>query len=159
MRTAIHDQDSQFFDCAFIARVTRDLIERATLGDPQPWSNIVEGAREAIASTLAPGHDIATRHDKDSHVSLFANTTSAFTRLLAQIERGYAGSRPTLLSTDLEYPGCIAAVDDSWGAPVVMAQLAAGLTADPEGADTFLHDSPWFARSMWSSRASCSSAT
>jgi selenocysteine lyase/cysteine desulfurase len=140
VRSAIHDADARYFDCAFIACVARELIERATLEDPRQWSDIVDGARVAIASTLAPGYDIATRADKDSHVSLFANTTSAFTRLLAQIERGYAGSRPTLLSTDLEYPGCIAAVDDSWGAPVVMAQLAAGLTADPTGADAFLHD-------------------
>jgi len=78
--------------------------------------------------------------DPDEYVSLFTNTTGAFKRLLAQIERSYAGSHPSLLTTDLEYPGCVAAIDDCWSGPVVMAQLSTGLMSHLSDPDEYLHE-------------------
>lgn len=126
----------QYFNCAFLAEVPSELKARTI--ETLSWDTIVEGARDSIASVLAPDATSTTLDDK---IDLFYNTTSAFTRVLSRIARDYAGSRPTLLTTDLEYPACVAAIDDAWTGtgPVVMAQVAADITtaASP---DTYLHD-------------------
>lgn len=127
----------RYFNCAFLAEVPLELMAEAI--EILSWDAIVEGARDSIASVLAPDASSITPDDK---IDLFYNTTSAFTRVLSRIARDYAGSRPTLLTTDLEYPACVAAIDDAWTGtgPVVMAQVAAGLTAASGSPDTYLHD-------------------
>jgi selenocysteine lyase/cysteine desulfurase len=140
LATEIHRNDGRYFDCAFLARVPESVVEATVRHKPRPWKDIVDGARQSIATTLAPLDGDAYSFDPDEYVSLFTNTTSAFKRLLAQIERNYAGSHPSLLTTDLEYPGCVAAIDDSWRGPVIMAQLSTGLMSHLPDADEYLND-------------------
>jgi selenocysteine lyase/cysteine desulfurase len=137
VRSAIHAEQRSCFNCAFIAPVSAELIARAY--GPCQWDEVVNEARERIANTLAPPETDRDATSADRKVCLFANTTSALTRVLAQVQRSFADSRPTLLTTDLEYPGCVAAINDSWNAPVVMARIATSVIDDVEHANEHLH--------------------
>jgi selenocysteine lyase/cysteine desulfurase len=88
---------------------------------------MIKEARHSVGRLLAPERGVSYAFEPDEHVTLFTNTTSAFARVLSRIERDYAGSDPTLLTTDLEYPGCVAAIDDSWSGPVVMTRVTRSL--------------------------------
>lgn len=117
-------EEARFFDCASLSRVPSELlresIEPLTIG----WDAMIREARHSVGRLLAPENGVSYAYEPDEHITLFTNTTSALARVLSRIERDYAGSAPTLLTTDLEYPGCVAAIDDSWSGPVVMARVA-----------------------------------
>jgi selenocysteine lyase/cysteine desulfurase len=134
----LHADQARYFNCAFMAPMSRELRERSF--EDREWHDIVDDARQAIARTLAPRPSDREAPPEDRHISLFPNTTSALTRILAQVQRGFADSTPTLLTTDLDYPGCVAAINDSWSAPVVMVRLASALIAHVEEAHEHLHD-------------------
>lgn len=138
MTSAIRADPERYFDCAFLSVITDELIEQAF--QARAWHDIVDEARQRIANTLAPPDSDRSATSTDRNVSLFANTTSALTRVLAQVQRSFADSRPTLLTTDLEYPGCVAAINDSWNAPVVMARVASELIDDVDHANEHLHN-------------------
>jgi selenocysteine lyase/cysteine desulfurase len=138
VNSVLHANQERYFNCAFIARPSAGLIEDAY--SAREWPEVINEAREKIALTLDPPESDRSPRSADRYVSLFANTTSALTRVLAQVQRGFADSRPTLLATDLEYPGCVAAINDCWNAPVVMARVARRLSEDIERADDHLHD-------------------
>lgn len=57
-------------------------------------------------------------------ISVFHNTTAAVQRILLRLTQLLGRSDPTLLLTDLEYPGIVSAVDETWTGRVIMAQLA-----------------------------------
>jgi selenocysteine lyase/cysteine desulfurase len=97
-------------------------------------------ARSTIGRVLAPVDHGAYPYPPEAHVDLFTNTTTAFTRVISKLSRDFAKSNPTLLTTDLEFPGCLAAIDDMWDGSLVIAQVAANLVAGPSAADRFLHD-------------------
>lgn len=117
----------RFFDSGALARVPEQVIGSATGPLVNDWERIVKDAQHTIGHLLAPGDGVSYAYEPDLHISLFTNTTSAFTRVLSRIERAYKGSDPTLLTTDLEYPGCLAAIDDAWSGPVVMARVMSRL--------------------------------
>ena len=57
-------------------------------------------------------------------ISVFHNTTAAVQRILLRLTQLLGRSDPTLLLTDLEYPGIVSAVDETWTGRVIMVQLA-----------------------------------
>ena len=56
-------------------------------------------------------------------ISIFHNTTAGVQRTLLRLGQLFGASEPTLLLTDLEYPGIVSAVDEEWPGRVVMASL------------------------------------
>ena len=57
-------------------------------------------------------------------VCVFHNTTAGVQRILLRLSHLLGRSDATLLLTDLEYPGIVSAVDETWTGKVVMAQVA-----------------------------------
>jgi selenocysteine lyase/cysteine desulfurase len=114
---------SRFFDCGGLAYVPRRFRERAYASAPprDSWEQLLHGVRELVAPLFAPTNGDEPRYS-ERHVALFHNTTSALQRILMRIDREFAGSDPTLLTTDQEFPGCVAAIDDCWSGPVVVAK-------------------------------------
>jgi selenocysteine lyase/cysteine desulfurase len=135
---ALHAGQERYFACAYMAAVSEELRRRSF--DERPWPEVVSDARAAIARALSPQRSDRDARGRDRNVSLFPNTTGALTRVLAQVQRSFTDSRPTLLSTDLEYPGCVAAINDGWNAPVVMVRLASGLIGEARCSEQHLHD-------------------
>jgi selenocysteine lyase/cysteine desulfurase len=131
----VRENGGSFFDSASLASVPKELVEKSFEPLAVEWDMIISEARHSVGKLLAPEKSVSYAFEPDDHVTLFTNTTSAFARVLSRIERAYAGSDPTLLTTDLEYPGCVAAIDDSWSGPVVMARIAKSLvwSTDPDG--------------------------
>jgi selenocysteine lyase/cysteine desulfurase len=135
--STLHQAHERYFNSAFMAPASDEI--RAMAFADQDWDDVISSARDAIARVLAPRPSDRDSRFEDHHISLFPNTTGALTRVLAQVQRGFLDSRPTLLTTDLDYPGCVAAINDSWNAPVVMARLAGELIADDHHVDQRLH--------------------
>ncbi|MCA1706440.1 MAG: aminotransferase class V-fold PLP-dependent enzyme [Actinobacteria bacterium] len=140
-RSDIAERDPKCFDCASIANVPDALVAEATGRLIEDWDDLVASAREIIARVLAPeDHDSYREgYEPQGHLNLFTNTTSALSRVLSRIDHEYQGSSPTLLTTDLEFAGCIAAIDDLWSGPVAIAQVASAVVSDREGGDSQLH--------------------
>jgi selenocysteine lyase/cysteine desulfurase len=137
---------SKYFDVASLARVPKEVTTAAL--EPIPtsrdegadhWHTFIDGVKKRICGLFAPhDHEALTYHL--DNISLFTNTTGAFCRILTVVERYFGESQPTLLTSDLEFPGCLTAIDDSWQYPVVMAQIAE-LLMDAEGdIDALLHE-------------------
>lgn len=135
----VHDEGSRFFDSAALARVPEALEKQSSRLMAVDWDAMISEARHSVGRLLAPEKGVRYAFEPDAHITLFTNTTSAFTRVLSRIEKSYAGSDPTLLTTDLEYPGCVAAIDDAWSGPVVMARVADTLI-DSDDPDRFLSE-------------------
>jgi selenocysteine lyase/cysteine desulfurase len=137
---------ARYFDVASLARVPEGITAAAL--EPIPtsrdegadhWHTFIDSVKRRICGLFAPhDHESLTYHL--DNISLFTNTTGAFCRILTVIERYYEDSRPTLMTSDLEFPGCLTAIDDSWRHPVVMAQIAGMLTDTSDDIDKLLHD-------------------
>lgn len=130
----------RYFNSASLGLVPSDVIAASTGPIDRSWDDLIAHARHSIGSLLAPRDDRSYRYDPNKSITLFMNTTSAFARILSQIDKDYAGSNATLLTTDLEYPGCVAAIDDSWSGPVVMARVADRLLTNAGDPDRLLHN-------------------
>jgi len=130
----VREKGGRFFDSASLAAVPEPLERQASKLLPQDWDAMIGQARHSFGQVLAPEEGVIYSFEPDAHITLFTNTTTAFTRVLSRIEKAYAGSEPTLLTTDLEYPGCLAAIDDGWSGPVVMTRVSRSLigTDDPD---------------------------
>jgi hypothetical protein len=115
---------SRFFNSAELAQIPKAFEEMSASVSTDNWEKVIEDARESVGSVLAPVDEARYTYNPDEHVSLFTNTTTAFGRVLSRIDKDYRGSRPSLLTNDMEFPGCIAAIDDSWTGSVVLAQVA-----------------------------------
>lgn len=118
---------TRFFDSASLAELPELSETQWSKPPPQGWDAMISQARHNLGKVLAPEESVAYAFEPNAHIALFTNTTTAFTRVLSRIEKSYAGSEPTLLTTDLEYPGCVAAIDDAWSGPVVMARISRSL--------------------------------
>lgn len=138
-----HDR---YFDAASLARVPAAVTSAAL--EPIPtsrddgadhWHTFINTVKKHICGLFAPHDHEALSYHLDN-ISLFTNTTGAFCRILTVIERYYGDSQPTLLTSDLEFPGCLAAIDDSWRHPVVMAQIAGLLMDAEDDLDVVLHN-------------------
>jgi len=130
-----------FFDCGAIARVPNMVKDRSLVELKKTWAAEVQMTCDLVGRLLAPRDDGPVQYRGREHIRLFHNTTGAVQRVLMQIDREYAGTHPSLLTTDLEYPGCVAAIDDVWGGSVMVAELAADLmsaTARGLRADSWL---------------------
>jgi selenocysteine lyase/cysteine desulfurase len=83
--------------------------------DPFDWDKEVEVVQSKFGKLL--GQPAKT-------ISIFHNTTAAVQRVLLRLSQLFGASEPTLLLTDLEYPGIVSAVDEEWVGRVVMAKLS-----------------------------------
>jgi len=140
-RSDIDGRDPRCFDCASIADVPPALVAEATGRPSEDWDDLVASARDILARVLAPEDRDSYRegYEPQSHFNLFTNTTSALSRVLSRIDREYQGSSPTLLTTDLEFAGCVAAIDDLWSGPVAIVQVASAVVGDQDDGDSQLH--------------------
>lgn len=57
-------------------------------------------------------------------ISVFHNTTAGVQRILLRLSQLFGSSEPTLLLSDLEYPGIVSAVDEMWPGRLIMVQVA-----------------------------------
>lgn len=116
-------KESPFFDCGSIARVAREVEDATRNNDVSDWKSLVSAVRRKVATILAPADYGATRVEP-LQVTLFHNTTGAVQRVLRQVHRRLGGTCPSLLTSDLEFPGCLAAIDESWDGTAIVAELA-----------------------------------
>jgi selenocysteine lyase/cysteine desulfurase len=140
-RSDLPGRDPKFFDCASLAEVPASIASEAVSRRHNNWDELVRSARDTVARVLAPVNDDSYPDglEPEGHFTLFNNTTSALGRVLSRIDRDYVGGDSTLLTTDLEYAGCLAAIDDTWSGPVMIAQVASALATDPSDPAGQLH--------------------
>ena len=131
--------ESKYFDWGFLAYIPPVRREQAVADLSEPWSALMKTARSRLARVVPPPHGPQYLYSPD-HFTLFYNTTGAFQRVLSRVARGFGDSLPTLLTTDLEFPGCVAAIDDAWSGRLVVAQLAERLMAGEGDQDAALAD-------------------
>lgn len=99
----------------------------ATAVPPSGWPSLIEDARHRIGALLGPTDVSSYSYDPNTYINLFGNTTGAIGRLVSQIDRDFGASKPTLLTTDLEFPGCLSAIDDAWAGPMVITRVSEDL--------------------------------
>jgi selenocysteine lyase/cysteine desulfurase len=134
VRAYSHDR---YFDWGFLAFVEVEERARAVADLTVPWDSLLDVARRRVAQIMAPVNGPGYGY-RPEHLTFFYNTTGAFQRVLSRIDRRFAESNPTLLTTDLEFPGCSVAIDDVWTGRVVVAEVAETLMAASGNADDLL---------------------
>ena len=104
------------FDAAAIGIPPVEVTEAiARARSKLDWDRLVDDVRAQIGLLL--------RRDKGA-TSVFFNTTAAVQRILLCLRRSVGAHCPTMLLTDLEYPGIIAAAHELWPGDIVVAQIA-----------------------------------
>lgn len=59
-----------------------------------------------------------------SQITFFHNTTAGVQRIFLRLSHLFGPAVPTLLTTDLEYPGIVSLVDENWNGRLIMTQIA-----------------------------------
>lgn len=129
-----------FFDCAAIGLESKEARDVAKIpGAVADWETAVDQVKTEFALFLGC---------MESHVAVFYNTTAAAQRILLCLKRAMGSYQGTLLLTDAEYPGIIAAAHEYWDGGIAIARISRllwrGRTAEAEDvlARTFLASRP-----------------
>ncbi len=107
---------------------------------PTEWQRLVLEARRKLGTFFRQGGASEDCLDAGDQISLFENATRALSRVLHIVGRCYERDWPILLTTDLEYPGCLAAIEDTWRGTIVVARVAEMVRAGPDDMDALLED-------------------
>jgi selenocysteine lyase/cysteine desulfurase len=133
---------STFFDCGAIALPLGEAHNDAARELAVGWANLENQLRSQLARFFAPVDDEPPKY-LAGNLDLFHNTTAALQRILLQVDRDFAGGNANLLTTDMEFPGCIVAIDDVWTGGVAVADLSANIqkyaSAKPTALDLVDH--------------------
>ena len=105
-----------YFDSASIGLESLCARDAATQSTPE-WEKALDAVKERC------GVLFGTQFGKDQ-VMLFHNTTAGVQRVLSRLQHIIGHETLTLLTTDIEYPGIIAAVDENWQGRAVIAQVS-----------------------------------
>lgn len=105
----------RYFKSAWIGLESSSAREAAESGSP-PWDQTLDAVRERCAAVFG------ARFGKEQ-VTLFHNTTAGVHRVLSRLQHIIGQDSLTLLTTDLEYPGVIAALDENWQGRLVIAEV------------------------------------
>ncbi len=102
---------ARYFDSAALGK------RRENTRDPRSfvWDQAVKVVQQKFSKLLG---------QSTNTISVFHNTTAAVQRILLRLSQLLGPTSPTLLLTDLEYPGIVSAVDETWSGRVVMAEVA-----------------------------------
>jgi len=103
-----------FFNAASIGEES-DEAKKDAMDDAIRWESALEEMKEQYSKLLGTSAQ---------HVTVFHNTTAGVQRIFLRLTHLLRGHRATLLTTDLEYPGIIALVDETWHGRVIIAQVA-----------------------------------
>jgi selenocysteine lyase/cysteine desulfurase len=103
-----------FFNAAALGLVSHEA-RAAARSHRMHWHVALENARTSFGVLL---------RRPPEYISLFHNTTAAAQRALARVARVVGPRCAMLLTTDLEYPGIVSMIDDTWPGPVAMVELA-----------------------------------
>jgi selenocysteine lyase/cysteine desulfurase len=114
-----------FFNCGAIAHVSKEASAESerSLAEHEHWSDILDRVKGELSPVFAPD-DPEAQPVARGRLALFHNTTGAIQRVLSCVLRRLGGQDVSLLTTDFEYPGCIAALDDQWVGPVHMVPVS-----------------------------------
>lgn len=134
-RSSKHEFENpdKFFNCGFIARSSNEVISASRKEELEDWNVLLLQLRKLLARLFGSDDPARKTAAGEKHVSLFHNTTGAVQRVLGRVLNELGGSGVTLLTTDLEYPGCIAALDDQWLGTLVLARVAGFIYGDANG--------------------------
>lgn len=107
-------QKRHFFNSAWVGLESLTACE-AVVKAEGGWSEVVEEAKAQVGVLLQqPPHNI----------TVFHNTTAGVQRIFLRLRHLLESSNPTLLMSDLEYPGIVSLVDENWQGRLVMAEVA-----------------------------------
>ena len=104
---------SSYFNSASIGLEVKHKEKRSTHGFD--WDEAVNVVQQKFGKLIGK---------PSQTISVFHNTTAGVQRILLRLTQLFGSSNPTLLMTDLEYPGIVSAVDETWPGRVVMAEVA-----------------------------------
>lgn len=105
---------SRHFNAAWIGIESIEGEKAAATGSTT-WEKALSAVQQKCAQLCGTGGDRVTVHH---------NTTAGVQRVFSRINHLLGRQVATLLTTDLEYPGIIASVDENWQGRMVMASVA-----------------------------------
>lgn len=108
-----------FFNAASIGIVpTNSQAEADRRSSPEAgvaWSDAVEEVRRGVGALLGV---------QSTYLTLYHNTTAGVQRIFTRLGHLVGRGTPTLLTTDLEYPGIMALADENWQGRLVVVEVA-----------------------------------
>lgn len=116
-----YDYAAEFFDAAMIGLESRQAKSAAKREQAKAdartvdFNELVDAVKRGVAACL----------DVDAQeVVVFHNTTAAVERVIQRVCQEMHHARATLLTTDLEYPGIMAHLDEAWPGRLAVAEVS-----------------------------------
>jgi len=103
-----------FFNAAGVGLPSEESLS-ASLEPGGDWDAVLTEVRSHFSHLLGM---------PEEHVTLFHNTTAGIQRVFLRISQLLRSRNAVLLTTDLEYPGTVAMVDECWQGPMIIAEVA-----------------------------------
>lgn len=103
-----------FFDSASIGQQSREA-SRETRSQSKDWDEALERVKYEYTRLVGLTQD---------HHTIFQNTTAGVRRIFLRLSQLLQRQPATLLTTDMEYPGIMALLDENWRGELVIAEVA-----------------------------------
>lgn len=106
----------RFFDSASVGIVAQEAESSAADAEKRvPWSHAVEEVKAGLSRLLSV---------RTTYLTLYHNTTAGVQRVFTRLGHLTGRGEPTLLTSDIEYPGIMALADENWGGRLIVVQVA-----------------------------------
>jgi selenocysteine lyase/cysteine desulfurase len=123
-RHEFRGQEHSFFDSAAIGLESKQAEAAAKTRRELDWPQLVEQSLRSVARLF---------EDSPTNITFFHNTTAGVQRVFLRLSHLQGARLPTLLTTDTEYPGIMAMVDENWNGRVVVAKIAESINRGRAG--------------------------
>lgn len=110
----LRGQAQHHFDWAALSTYNPDARDNARYGTAQDWERELDNARKTVARTV--GFDAGA-------IEFFPNATECARRAVLRLAAHLKQRTATLLTSDLEFPGIIAMLDEHWPGPMYLAKV------------------------------------
>ncbi|HWN09414.1 MAG TPA: aminotransferase class V-fold PLP-dependent enzyme [Pyrinomonadaceae bacterium] len=113
-RNPFPENRADFFNSASIGLESTTAQSAATKSF-KTWNDLLDRGQTSVAQLFDKVSD---------RITFFHNTTAGIQRIFLRLNQLIQSSYPTLLTTDLEYPGIVSLVDETWKGRIAMVSVA-----------------------------------
>lgn len=112
----------RFFNAAMIGRESREAAKAGNEARLASAAPDYDGFNELVARVQRGTAELLAVDEHD--ITVFHNTTAAVERVIQRVSQEMHYASATLLTSDLEYPGILAHLDEAWPGRVAYAKVA-----------------------------------